>query len=141
MTNNEPTLIINEQELTIISAMLRNVDYNLLAHEVYDEHQPAGYVLSDTMLGFVEDVAKLLQTRVCSALNGQGPAFCAHNYFEVAHYDRYTGFITMLDGRRMQFMHVSHDSEEAYLQDITTGEVYPIVRILGDGDTEVFITE
>lgn len=62
-------------------------------------------------------------------------------YFETKSEDRYTGFITMHDGRVMQFKHVSHESEDAYLEDIATGEAYPIVKILGDGDTDLYITE
>jgi len=62
-------------------------------------------------------------------------------YFEVLDEDRYTGVITMHGGRKMQFKHYSHENEDAYLEDIKTGEIYPIVNILSDGDTDLFICE
>jgi hypothetical protein len=63
------------------------------------------------------------------------------HYFETKYEDRYTGQITMMDGRIMEFKHHSIDSEEAYLMDVETGEVYPIVRILYDDDGEIYVTE
>jgi hypothetical protein len=62
-------------------------------------------------------------------------------YFEVKSEDRYTGLITMLDNKVMEFKHCNCFEESACLMDTETGECYPILAILSDGDTTVYVTE
>lgn len=62
-------LTLNEQELTIVRAMLYETDYEILAQQVYDSVHQFGYTLTDTMVSFVEDIAKRLQDKVIKALN------------------------------------------------------------------------
>lgn len=60
---------LTEQEAILVEAMLYEMDYKRLAQQIYDSVHQFDYALTDTMIGFVEDVAKLLQSRVCRALN------------------------------------------------------------------------
>ena len=63
-------------------------------------------------------------------------------YFETKHQDRYTGLITMQDGRVMEYKHVrGPNGLEPYLMDTETGEVYPVVVVVSDGETEIYVTE
>jgi hypothetical protein len=63
-------------------------------------------------------------------------------YFEAKYEDRYTGLITMYDGRVMEYRHTQGPTgPEPYLMDVETGEAYPVVVVVTDGETEIYVTE
>lgn len=63
-------------------------------------------------------------------------------YFEEASHDSYTGMSTMIDGKILQYR--LQEDGSPYLQDIVTGECYPIVYSFSIPDTDelmLFVTE